>query len=95
MCAAFVPGKDKSAFTYKEALGKDVGVEGKVLEKRSGSKFLCKMRCDCKKEKLLLWDGKVMVFCSHQAPYWVHSDGTQESIEFGKYKYGAYVRKIT
>ena len=69
--AAFAPGKAK--VTWFAPVG--------GVPRRQGTKFICNMRCNCRKERLQEHGGRMLVVCPHLAPYWVNSDGTQEDFK--------------
>lgn len=54
-------------------------------QKRYGTEFICKARCDCKEQRLLNVNSsseRIMVLCPYHPPYWVNSDGTKESVNY-------------
>jgi hypothetical protein len=51
-----------------------------VLQKRSGTKFVCYGCCNCREQKLMEVNGRIMVLCPNHPPYFVNGDGTKESV---------------
>ena len=79
--AAFAPGKKAYTSSYAPPVACGVMTNTVGPERRSGAKFICNMRCNCRKERLQEHGGRMLVVCPHLAPYWVNSDGTQEDFK--------------
>lgn len=48
---------------------------------RSGTKFICKSRCNCSGQRLTGHKDRIIVACPNHKPYYVNPDGTTETIE--------------
>lgn len=85
--AAFVP---KAKPDVMPVFGPDDWVDGcdcshcvaahKKAQKRSGTEFVCNFRCNCRTQRLVLLNDRIMVFCDNHAPYYINDDGKKESV---------------
>lgn len=73
--AALAPSKKITPSGYPGSHSASISVEP---QKRSGSKFLCKMRCNCVEQQITGIGERVMVICPNHPPYLINDDGTQE-----------------
>lgn len=93
VCAAFLPGKAEAnelcpdcgaELDYCGTCGDDLHVCAYEPEKRSGTKFICNTLCDCNEQKLTMLEGRIIVICPHNPPYFIEetNEGGLLKIEF-------------